>query len=226
MKKRTAYSILGTLALIFAIWLTIVLISAIQVNARSLWFGMGFTAIAFALSEGALYLASSRHDPGATEINGISVLFSVVYFGVALAANTLFCILQADIMPMVITNLLLLAVFVICEVFAADYLNKANVLAGTAKQKIAASNRISAQIGMLMQYTDNQEIKSALRSLKEQADYADNVPSVAAGDIENEVLQRLPELKDMLKNRSDAQLILYQIKEISVLLKERSVCIG
>lgn len=228
MKNKNLRIIFGLTTLVFVAWLAVVCLYADrEQNALCFWLSVGFMTLTFLLSTVSLYLTDFKSDSGMAEINVLPVFCSLAYFGASFGINTVFVVLELDSDVFhTILNLIILIAFVTCRVFIPNYLDKAAHKAEIVKQKTGNTARISKQIGALMQYAENEEIRIALRSLKEHVDYSDNVGSLDAAEAEEKIMARLFELKDMLEQKRETQIILKQISEVLTLWKERSARMG
>lgn len=228
MKHRNLRLILGLITLVFVAWLIVVCAYAGGGQERlRFWLSVGFTALTFVLSAVSLYYAGLVPGAGMTEVNALPIWSTLVYFLLIIVINTVFvCLEPGSGLLHIVLNLLFLVIFAACRVFIPNYVTHAAYASKVVKLKTGSTAHISKQIGILMQYAEDSEIRTALRELQEYIAYSDNVGSAAASEIENAIMGRLPELRDMMEQKQEPQLILNRISEIKTLWKERSAYMG
>ncbi len=225
MKKISGrYISLIVVGVIFVIWNVLVWTLAKLEDANVYFYcGYAFTAIAFLLVAGVLFLFRL----------GKNTIFSVMmpayiatglYFFVTLIMNMIFMIntagdnTKAVVIPNVIIVLLYLAAMAVAY-FAVSHIHSNNEV---IDQKVATLKRVSVDLGQIGALATDPDIKTALSKLREAVDYSDPMGNAETASLEEEFTKKVAEVRMLVENNYEKDLVLGKITAADNKLRERN----
>lgn len=120
----------------------------------------------------------------------------------------------------VVIQAIILAIFAIRIVLLRGGAEHLDVRESEIKAKTSYISSLKTEIDLLINRTENSELKSQLKKLSEKIRYSDPMSAPVLAPIEAQLLSKAGELKGSLDDSGKAKDL---IKEISLLLEERNV---
>jgi len=170
--------------------------------------------LAFAVSMASLLLWKTDNGRDTTEINAIPLVFTSVYFGASVLANTVFLLLAylgfPRIIPLVI-NALMTIVFVSARMFVLPYRDRVSHTTTHTAEKMRSIVGLSARVSEIMGSARDKEVKQRLRKLKEQLDYSTSISQPVTADLEALLFHQLDEISNAIAQSMPAEDVLNKI---------------
>ena len=181
----------------------------------------GIVAVAISL----VYLLRFRRFPSkaAEEVGALGVYFTAVYVVVALAANTVFILLQlGGFNPvLLVCNLLIMVVYILVILYTERNTRRVSERLERAAQKTAVPTELSIALGRIVAKTEEGELRQRLLKLKESVDYSSNTTTADSAAAEKIMVEQLAALEEMITNQRDYAEILSKIREAEITWKTR-----
>lgn len=201
--------------LVFVAWI-LILFFATDALFQNFYGQVGFCGgiLAFVLSAASLVLWKPNPGRDTTEIDATPLIFTGVYFVVALLANTLFCFTGSlnALKPIPIAvNALLIIVFVAVRIFVLPYRDRVSHTAARTAEKTRGAVRASAKLGELMGMTQDAAVKQQLSALMEQLSFSNNVSQSFSADLETLFFDQLCDIGSALERQAPTEDVLKMI---------------
>jgi hypothetical protein len=123
---------------------------------------------------------------------------------------------------LIIFNIVIIAAYAIVILYAETYSRRVTGQLELTNQKTYNTAIISEKIGILLNLTDDNEIKGKFLNLKETVDYSSNISSEKTYQNEKLMEDCLDEIKNLIINKSDKALIKNKIREAEITWKTRT----
>lgn len=165
-------------------------------------------------------------SPDLTEINALGYIFAAVYLAAAFIINIIVCVIglgmnYSGMIPGAV-NLIMLAIWLAVSAFLPHYRSGVAKTADKAINRVHSSVQAATKLSELMTYANDDEVRNALRHLKENVDYSSNVSSSFTSGFEKEFESFLDTIRDMIENGSSREEILKTIQDAERLWKTRN----
>jgi hypothetical protein len=182
----------------------------------------GIISIAFSV----IYMLLFWSTPGnqSVETSAVSIYCTFVYLIVDIIVNTIFVLTQCGDFNkyLIIFNIVIIAAYAIVILYAETYSRRVTGQLELTNQKTYNTAIISEKIGILVNLTDDNEIKGKFLNLKETVDYSSNISSEKTYQNEKLMEDCLDEIKNLIINNSDKALIKNKIREAEITWKTRT----
>lgn len=214
-----------TIGIIGVVWCLGMVVISVRHYPPYLFGGaLTFGIIAAVLS--VIYLIKFWNTPGrqAVEAGAVSIYYTIMYFAVAIIANTIFVLTENGGFNkyLIVFNLVIAAVYVILTIYAETYSKRVAGQLELTEQKTHNTAMISEKLGVLLSVVDDDEIKKKIMSLKESVDYSSNISSEKTNESEKLMEDCLDEVKDLIVKQSDKAMISNKIREAEIIWKTRT----
>lgn len=218
MKNRTINTLALILGMVFAAWV-ILFFLLIEIDNTNFidWICFGAVAFSSIVAEISLLIINYRKHPSVTELNFLPVYYTVSYYIVSLAANTiLWHFLKPEKGPKILLiglNMLFFIVFIAMRLFAGQYGKRVgeqmNVVSGAISNKAYVSQRLAT----LLSICGDPEVRARLLKLKENVDYSNSPASPAMVDAERNLCAMLDNIGALINQKQGKDVILNSIGE-------------
>ena len=215
MEKNTkrVYIILGVAFVLF----NVIAFAVPTAKTTTFWIAYAFTVVAFALQIGTWRAAFKADDTLKSKFLGIPIInVGIVYLICQLIVFVVF--MTFSVIPSwvaVIICALILGVSVICLISADTAKDEIARVEEKVNHKVFYIRELQADVEMLAELEQNEEIKEALAKLAEKIRYSDPMSSEALADLETKIKEKVTELKTA-DHKSEI------ISELDLLLTERN----
>lgn len=225
MKKLTGrYVPLIVIGIIFVLWNILVWVIPDLSNANVYFYcGYGFTALAFIVVACAfLFLKLSKNVTFSVLMPAYIV--TGLYFAISFVMNLIFMInlsgtnAKAILIPNIVIVLLYVAAMFIMY-FAINRIGDTNKV---IDQKVATLKLKSIEIGQIAEIATDAEIKQSLKNLRELVEYSDPIGVEGTVAAETEFANKIAEIRVLVENNYDRDLIVAKIKSAQNKMQERN----
>ncbi len=225
MKNKHIGIILGLVLFVFAAWVAVILLyrDRMSMIETTVWPGIIAGTVGFLVTVVSLGLESGRKGKATEDIRTLPVWYTLIYFILTMALNTAFTMLDGVLQPVfVIGNIVLFVAFATVRFFSASYVSDTENKVKQVEKKVGQTHRISAQIGVLLQCTEDPEVRKELLDLKERVDLGNNVGNDVYEALEKEILSQIYSLLKMMEQNAERALVLKKIGDIKKLWNARA----
>lgn len=224
-KNKKTISVISVYAIIFAVYVLLFALIPFKKAAVS-WISFGFTLFSVIFSLLVCVYAFDAKKTLVSKVYGYPIFrIGYIYFLAQFAVGIVFCILGAIItvpywLSLVIYIVLLGAALigVIATDNTRDFVEE---LDNKFQSETIAFTLLQNKVSGIVDACDNLNIKGKLEKLNEQFRFSDPVTSDATKEIEKNLDSMISELKSILPQKSDDE-VLAMVKKISNTLAERN----
>lgn len=220
--KQKTGAMLGVVYLIaFAVFNMLVFFIFDEKNGI-FWTSYAFMCVAFAVQILSMFLSFKSFQVEAVFFGIPLASLSVYYFFAALFAGAVFMIFQGVAFKLAFAvQIIILAVYgviAIITLLSRDYVQD---VSDNIQESAAAVKMLRVDVDTLMPLVSDAGLKAALRHLSETVRYSDPMSSSAVTDLEEQILQKVDELRIYCENQQ-TQEALQTCKQTELLFLRRN----
>ena len=187
----------------------------------SLWVGYGFLTGAFVIVGATTFI--KIHNKNVVTSLAPIFLVTMSYFVLAIILNVICMIINTDeIIAQIVINAVLILLFVAALIIAYKHFSRVNDNTAKREERMEGWRMVSINISSLLAFATDEEVKAALKKLKENVDYSSSHGNEKTKAIEEELNEQIITIKSMLKNGSEKDTTLKAIAVAEALLKNRN----
>lgn len=224
--KKLLISLSAILSAVFLSWFTIIFI-CIGSLFNSFYGITGFCGgiVALIVSLISILLWKYDTDRNTTEINGLTLVFTSLYFIIMLIVNGRFCFLTYSNCPKVLpvtTDFVITLLFIVIRIFILPYRDRVLRTTKSASEKTFNVSVISRKIASIINTSEDNSIKCELNKLKEEIDYSTNISQNSTSYLEHDFYDKLNQISYAINHGKSSEDILKLISEAKTLWNERN----
>lgn len=208
-------------AIIFAVFNLLVFVIANEKNGV-FWMSYAFMCIAFIVQIASMLLAL-RSLETETVFMGIPLAsISLYYFFAAIFVGAVFMFFQnAPFKLALVLQILILAIYVVIAIMALMSRNVVQDVNDNLKENVEAIKTLVVDVDVFIPQVNDPALKKSLKKLSETIKYSDPMSNAAVADIEEQIMQKVNELRINIENSRNAEAI-QTCKDIEVLFMQRN----
>lgn len=223
--RKNYHAVPIALAVVMVLWIVIVMMFADFDRAGAyFWTGFVFGIVGFLIGIASICFFTKQAKSSVVETSVIPSAGAICYIALSTILNTIYvCIADGDhIKILILLNILLIAIYVIIELFAAKQVIRVNGQVATVQAMTKQTHNCSAKVGAILAIAKDDEVHKKLFALKEAVDYSSNTTKGYSSEMESQFIAQLNIVHEMIINEDDVANILEEIDKASNIWASRN----
>ena len=215
----------GAALISFGLWAVMALLSGrLHAFRISAWVPFLFVFLSCVLVCVFCSMLAAVHIPDGAGGVAVPAYCSVIFWIVSVLMNTTFLFVGTakTIWILYLLNVLLIAAYLSVMVLSLLHMKRLQKRIQTANQKSKSYTDVSKAVSLLLDQTDDEEIRKELISLKELVDCSTGTTANPGLSYEKAALELLKEVQTMVAQQENAEDIRKKLKEASGFWKNRN----
>ena len=220
IKTKTPFIIVS---IVFALFLMLFFVTTNLKEANAgKWAVFAFITISFIIMGAVSLLLNLKSKNTMTTIWPL-MYATVGYFALSFIVNSIFMIVNGEgCVAAIVINIIILALFAI--VYLISYKSFSRVADNTERReaRMAELRELSIKVNALTFLAKDEEVKAAIKKLKEDIDYSSSAGTAATASYEKQLEDYVVTIQTLLAANGDPQSVLNAVETMANILKVRN----